>query len=301
MSSVQCPISNVLCPISIIQCPMSLIQRIISISILISQFLLLSCSKEKGIAEVVYNPPYKDSIKFAYRLNTLYYFDENSKETSFDFTLDSGLYYAWKSVSIFYEEDSTLKQYSPIYTNGNITSWIDNSFSPQHIDLAFKSIPPSNIKLISTIKYYRNTNPFALVFLYDSVNLSRVELRNLDRENGEIGGLLEFADFCSTTDLGSCSKSISGAEYFYGNFFNSLYHSNELVAFMFILNKPNQSNLIDILPYLPLYFSRHYPDGITKPILGSYEVGLNAKKEPTYLYYHPLPENLVLGFNFSMR
>ncbi len=264
-------------------------------------FFLASCSKEKSIAEVVYNNPPKDSIKFAYRVNTLYYFDRDAKETTFDFTLDTGLFYAWSSVSIFYEKSSIVKQYNPVYTNGYITSWIDNSASSQHVDLSFKSTPPSTLKLIESIKYYRMNDPFALVFQYDSINLSRVELRNLDRETGVIGGMLEYVDFCSTTDLGACSKTIPGAEYFYGNIFNSLYHSNEILPFIFILNNPEQSSLLDILPYFPLYFSRHYPDGITKPLHGSYEVGLNAKKEPTYLYYHPLPENLVLGFNFSMR
>jgi len=301
MSSVQCPISSVQYLVSNVQSPMSQIQRLISILILLSQFLLLSCSKEKGIAEVVYNNPYKDSIKIAYRINTLYYFDENAKETSFDFTLDTGLAYAWQSVSIHYENGNAFRKYTPVYTNGYITRWTDNSLSAQHIELAFKAIPPTNVKLISSIKYYRTSSPFAIVFQYDSINLNRVELHSLDRETGSIGNTLEFVNFCSSIDLGSCNNSTSNAEYVYSNLFNNLYHSNELLPFLFILNNPGQLNLSKVLPYLPLYFSRHYPDGINSPILGGYEVGLNAKKEPTYLYYHPLPQNLVFGFNFSMR
>lgn len=300
MSNVQCPVSNIQCPISNIQYPMSYIQRLISISILISQFLLLSCSKEKSIAEVVYNNPPKDSIKFAYRLNTLYYFDRNSKETTFDFTLDTGLYYAWKSVDIKYEDNANSIQLTPEYTNGYITSWIDNSFN-QLLSIEYNRIPPSNLRLITSIKYFRANNPFALVFKYDSINLSKVEFCNLDLLSREIGGIIEEVNFCSNENIGSCTSGNPSGSYVYSFIMNSLYRSNELAPFLFILKNPNLTGLNDILPELPLYFSRHYPDGILKPIQNSYEYGLNAKKEPSFFYYRPLPGNLVLGYNFSMR
>ncbi len=280
---------------------MSLIQRLISISILISLFLLLSCSKEKGIAEVIYNNPPKDSIKFAYRINTLYFSDIDLNEIRFNFQLDTGTFYAWKSVRVEYDKDNSFSEYTPEYSNGNISKWVENSVNLENIELEYKQVPPSYNKFISTIRYYRVNNPYALKFEYDSINLSKIKMYNMDRETGVLLGLIQEETFCSSEDIGTCSNGDPSGAYIYAQLYNSLYHSNELLPFLFILKNPSQINLNEVLPDLPLYFSRHYSDGILKPLLGSYEYGLNSKKEPTYIYYRPLPGNKVQGYNFSMR
>lgn len=280
---------------------MSRVRYLISILILISQYSLLSCSDEKGIAEVVYNNPPKDSVKFAYRINTLYFSDIENNEVRFNFNLDTGTFYAWKSVRVEYDKDNSFVEYTPEYTNGNISRWVENSISLENIELEYAQIPPSYNKLITTIKYFRLNNPYALKFEYDSINLAKVAMYNLDRETGVLLDLIQDESFCSSEDIGTCNKGNPSGSFVYGNIFNSLYHSNELLPFLFILKNPNQTNLNEVLYELPLYFSRHYPDGILTPFLGAHEYGLNAKKEPTYIYYKPLPGNAVQGYNFSMR
>ncbi len=274
------------------------------ISLFLSFLLLFSsCERESsnGIATYI-NPP-KDTVKFGYRLATLYYTDTDSKETSFDFNLEISNVYAWKSILINYEKSNSIKKYFPIYDiAGNITSLLDEeSVGLENIEIAYKLIPPSNVKLVSTLKYYRVNDPFALIFNYDSVNLKSIERRYLVRESGEIGGIIESAFFCSGLDLGSCSDSTSTVEYQYGQFFNNLYHSNELLPFILLLKNPNQTTLLDILPDLPLYFSRHYATSLIRPNSGTFELGLNPNFEPSFFYFKNASFGLTQGYNFSMR
>lgn len=283
---------------------MSSVQRLISqflILILVSSILLLSCSKEKGIAETIYTNPPKDSVKFAYRVNTIFFTDLENNEVRCNFNLDTGTFYAWKSISVEYDKDNSFAIYTPEYANGNVSKWIDNSISLENIELEYAQIPPSNNKLITTIKYFRLNNPYALRFEYDSINLAKVAMYNMDRETGVLLSLIQEESFCSSEDIGTCNKGNPSGSFVYGNIFNSLYHSNELLPFIFILKNPNQNDLSEVLPELPLYFSRHYPDGILTPFLGSHEYGINAQKEPTFIYFRPLPGNAVQGYNFSMR
>lgn len=275
--------------------------RLAYLLILLSLISLLSCSKEKGIAEIFYNNPPKDSISFAYRVSTLYYFDEQQKESSFEFTLDTGSIYAWKSVTIRREGIPTSILYIPEYSNGYITSWIDFATAKPIIELTYQQSIPAFQKLISTIKYYQVNNSYALLFEYDSINLKKLSRCALDAETGVIGGVLEEFTFCSSLDLGSCTTNNPSAGYYYGNFNNSLYHSNELIPFLFLLKKPSQNSLIEVLPDLPLYFSKHYPDLLLNPTEMTYEFGLNSEKEPSYFYYRKLPGNTAIGYNFSMR
>ena len=260
-----------------------------------------SCSKDKGIAEIYYNNPPKDSINFAYRISTLYYFDEQQKETSFEFTLDTGLLYAWKSVLVNYEGSTSAKLYIPEYKNGFITAWVDFNTAKPIIEFEYVSSSSKFRNLISSIKYYGINNPFALIFNYDSLNLNKISRCSLDPETGVIGGVTEDAKFCSNFNIGSCSNSTSSVDYYYGNFTNSLYHCNELIPFLFILKNPNQNNLMDILTDLPLYFSKNYPEALVNPSSFSYDFGLNSEKEPSYFYYRNVPGNVVQGYNFSMR
>lgn len=265
--------------------------------------LLSSCSKEKSIAESAYNNPPKDSVKFGYRVESLFFTDFDNKETSFEFSLEVSNAYAWKSILINYEKDHSTKKYTPYYDiAGYLTSLVqEESPALENIEMEYIQIPPSNVRLIAKLKYYRMNNPFALTFSYDSVNLRRIERRYLNRETGAVGGLIESHNFCSGINLGNCTDSIATSEYQHGAFFNNLYHSNELLPFILLLKSPQQSSLADIIADLPLYFSRYYPNSITRPILGTYEVGLNAKMEPTFFYFHKSNLGLVQGYNFSMR
>ena len=280
---------------------MSRVLRLISILILISVVSILSCSKETGIAETIYTNPPKDSVKFAYRVNTIFFTDLESNEVRCNFNLDTGTFYVWKSISVEYDKDNTYSVYTPEYTNGNISRWVENSVSLENIELEYAQIPPSYNKLISTIKYFRLNNPYAIKFEYDSINLAKVSMYNMDRETGVLLDLIQEESFCSSIDIGTCNNGNPTSSFVYGNFYNSLYHSNELLPFIFILKNPYQTDLSEVLPELPLYFSRHYPDGILTPFLGSHEYGLNAQKEPTFIYFRPLPGNAVQGYNFSMR
>jgi len=267
------------------------------------QLLFSSCKKESSNGIATYINPIKDTVKFGYRLATLYYTDTDTKETSFDFNLEISNVYAWKSILINYEKNNSTKKYSPIYDiAGNITSLMDEeSVGLENIEIEYKIIPPSNVKLVSTLKYYRVNDPFALIFNYDSVNLKSIERRYLVRETGEIGGIIESAFFCSGLDLGSCSDSTSTVEYQYGQFFNNLYHSNELLPFILLLKNPNQTTLLDIVPDLPLYFSRHYSASLIRPNSGSFELGLNPNFEPSFFYFKNASFGLTQGYNFSMR
>lgn len=262
------------------------------------QFLFSSCERESSNGIATYLNPTKDSILFGYRVATLYYNDYSNTETSFDFQLDSGLIYAWSSVKI--TKNSSIKTYTPEYTNGLITKLIDNSPALVNVEIEYETLQPSGIRLISKLKYFRLTNPFALVFIYDSARLARVERRSLDRLTGEVGGLKEYVNFCPNMDMGNCVDSTSTSELQYTGAFNNLYHSNELAPFIFLLNRPGQSSIKDILPDFPYYFSRHFPSIISSPITGEYEFGLNSLKEATYVYYRPYTTS-VQGYNFSMR
>lgn len=267
----------------------------------ILSFLFSSCERESSNGIATYINPTKDSIKFAYRLSTLYYSDYANEETTFDFNIDTGTLYAWKSIVINYEQDSTTKRYSTEYTNGYLSKLVEEATSLQNIEIEYALLPPSNIKLISKLKYFRLANPFALVFIYDSARLARVERRYLDRLTGDIGGLTEYVNFCPNMDMGNCVDSTSTSELQYSGSFNNLYHSNELAPFIFLLNKPGQSSIKDILPDFPYYFSRHFPSSISSPISGEYEFGLNSLKEATYVYFKPYNSTSVQGYNFSMR
>lgn len=267
--------------------------------------LLSSCSKEKSIAESYYNNPTKDSIKFGYNISTLYFMNFDSSdtsETSFDFKLDTFKnIYSWSEVTIRYQKSNSEKVYTPIYINGYLTSLTDHSILLENIDIEYKLIPPSNVRLVSALKYFRVTNPFALIFSYDSVNLKRVERRYLDRETGDIGGLIESATFCANEDMGSCIDNSATADFQYSEFFNNLYHSNELLPFILLLKNPQNSSIDNILPDLPLYFSKHYPSTISRSNPGTFELGLNNKFYPTFFYFHKANSGLVQGYNFSLR
>lgn len=278
-----------------------------SISYLISHILILlllsSCSKEKSIAESYYNNPTKDSVKFGYKVATLYFTDSNNKETAINFSLEISSVYAWKSIEINSESSSTIKKYTPEYDlNGNLRTLIEEqSAGLENIEIEYKTIPPSNVKLISALKYYRVNNPFALIFNYDSVNLKSIERRHLDRITKSVGVLLESETFCADIDLGSCEENGVTTAYQYSVFYNNLYHSNELLPFILLLKNPQQNSLLDIIPDLPLYFSKHYVSNLNKPIVGNYELGLNSNFEPTYFYFKRPGLGPIQGYNFSLR
>lgn len=278
-----------------------------TISILLSYIsillLLSSCSKEKSIAEALYNNPLKDSVKFGYKISTLYYTDTNNKEVAFNYELEIANVYSWKSIEINYEGSNTSRNYTPEYDiTGNLLALREeNSALLENIEIEYIRIPPSNIRLVSALKYYRFNNPFALIFNYDSVNLKSVERRFLDRESKNIGGLIEKASFCADIDMGSCIDNSATAEYQYNQFFNNLYHSNELIPFILLLKNPQQSSLSEILPDLPLYFSRHYPSSILKSNPGTFEIGLNSDFRPTFFYFKRAKSLYIQGYNFSLR
>lgn len=262
---------------------------------------LSACEREStnGIATYI-NPP-KDSVKFAYRLSTLYFIDYANNETSFDFIMDTGLLYVWKSVVIHYEKDSLTKTYTPEYSNGYLVKLTEDATSLENIEIAYALLPPSNIRLISSLKYNRENNPFALTFIYDSARLSRIERRYLDRFTGEVGTVIEKLSFCPNTDLGSCNDTSLNTGFQYSIDFNNLYHCNELLPFILLLNKPKQDYLEDILMDLPYYFSRHFAETCNGPVFGNFQRGLNTDKEATFLYYRPNNLSNVQGYNFSMR
>lgn len=261
-----------------------------------------SCSKEKGIAEILYNNPSVDSIKFAYRIETLTYIQPNisQDQTELSFTIDTGNLYAWSSIKISYPNGNA-KIYFPEYSLGQINKLVDQSVSQENIEIDYFQAPPNFTPLVSTIKYYRIENAFALKFYYDSAKLVGIDKLYLDRDAGTLGAVIESARFCKGFNIGECIDISSNYTYQYSQSYNNLYLSAEMLPIILCLIKPNQVNLDDISSDFPLLFSRNYPTAYNSPISGQYEYGLTGKQEPSYFYFKRLNSTYPEGYLFSLR
>lgn len=283
------------------------IMRILFPVLLVIMFFS-ACSKKEsydGIARYV-NPP-KDSVAFAYRLNTITYLDKNSsdEELTFDFTLDSGFSYAWSSVKVKYPNQQFSKTYTTEYVNGRLVKLSTPAVAGTTEDLTIEYIyhKESNKYLISKLKYYFEENPFVISFIYDSVNLVSIKRRVLYLASGSEGYLTDSVAFCKGINIGSCALNVPYFEYSYQQITNSLFRSQELIPILLVLKQPYQANLLAISSDLPLLFSRTYPLSLNFPNAygGSYDFGLNNDAEPSFFYFKSLFESYPKGYNFSMR
>lgn len=264
---------------------------------------LISCQKNSSITETSNNNPSIDSTNIAFRVADIYWNDTSLKqEVEFHFKYDTSYLKRWNRIQIDYKLNvgTFTSYYNAEFKDGLLTKLTEPQNDFNIIELYYSQLPPYNSKQLSYIKFRRDFSPFELKFEYDSSRLIKITKYELNQAGIE-QQILESKKVCIEVNYKVCDTANVDIAYQRDFRLNSFFLCKELAPVFLLLAKPYQTKLDDILPDLPLIFSKYLPASKMKPKFGTYELGLNTGKEPNFVYFRPLRARYPEGYNFVYK
>jgi hypothetical protein len=158
----------------------------------------------------------------------------------------------WSYITVT-NNSNDLLLYEPEYINGRLNKLIDRTGTDLDIEIEYIYNSILKRQLVSKIKYYKKTNPYALAFTYSDSKLSSISSIEINADTRfEFPFAYETLIVCQNID--SCNNS--DLQYQLIDYENPFYYSTELLPILLCLSDFSDSytnKLSNIARYLPLY------------------------------------------------
>lgn len=219
------------------------------------------------------------------------------------------------SVKIKFQEDSITKKlwtkltltnnfndiilYEPEYTNGRLTKLIDRTGLDQDIEVQYYYDSKIQKHLITKIRYFKKSKPYAIVFNYSNSKLKSIDAIEIDSSTRyERPFAYESLNICQNLD--SCN--ISELQYQLTDIQNPFYLSNEMLPIFLCLSdfsNSYQGKLSNLARYLPLYTYNKLPYSY---LINRYNYTIDFEKDILYdINYKIVNQNPVFISDFNVE
>jgi hypothetical protein len=181
--------------------------------------------------------------------------------------------------------------YEPEYIAGRLIKLIDRTGSDQDIEIEYFYDSKTQKHLISKVKYFKSTNPYALSFSYSNsklITISAIEINPQTRF--ELTYAYETLNVCQNFD--SCTNTELQYQLTDNN--NPFYYSNEFLPIFLCFSDFSDSytnKLSEIARYLPLYNYSKLPYSYLN---SKYSYNIDFEKDILYdINYRIITQNPV--------